>query len=106
MTRLKLLRYSWMAPGPPTSSQVVGAMVDVINSIRLWKSACPPPPKPPGPKAGGCAALAAAMAAPLAELTCASRYELIIALHLEPLMLATTCNGASPPMPPYIGMEF
>ena len=34
-------------PGPPTSSQEVGRIVDVIRSISESKSACPAPPRPP-----------------------------------------------------------
>ena len=58
-TMLRLVSKGAMEPGPPTESQVVGLMVEVISSMRPSKSAWAPPPSPPGPTPDGVAAIAA-----------------------------------------------
>ncbi len=50
MTRLRFTGNGSIAPAPPTSSQESGAMVVVISSIKVSKSAMAAPPIPPGPK--------------------------------------------------------
>ena len=92
---LRLVSKGAIEPGPPTSSQVVGWMVEVIRSIRLSKSACVPPPSPPGP--GLLTRPAATLAFGLALETWAISAGLIMPLWLPPSLLATTAKGAALP---------
>ena len=100
MTRLRFVSKGATDPGPPTSSQVSGWIVAVINWIRLSKSAIVPPPAPPGPKPIGIVVGLAPVAGVLPVIW-ARMLSLILPLPPEPLRLATTAIGEAigPPYP-------
>ena len=90
-TRLRLVANSLIEPGPPTSSQESGLMVEVISSMRLSKSAIAAPPSPPGPKPTGPEVIPPP-AVPGPDI-CANTAGLIMPEFGCPFLLATTDNG-------------